>query len=182
MSNETFIRCCAPTMGRLKTGNMFSAAFDSREQMIKELRQLNRMLRKKGLCILPLRWQECRALLYLYRPRLLENDLKDSLSQQLLRECGYHAGTAASCVAQLIARLRSSGEFPHEVGLFLGYPPKDVDGFMHHKDACKLCGLWKVYDDVEGAKRQFARCRHCTEVYLHCLAQGFPLDRLAVAG
>ena len=52
---------------------------------------------------------------------------------------------------------------------------------MHRKEECKLCGLWKVYDDVESAIRQFARCRHCTKVYLDCLTRGFPLEKLAVA-
>ena len=182
MSNETLIRSCAPTMACLRTGNMFTCAFDSREQMTAELRQLNQRLRQKGLRILPLRWRDGRALLYLYRPKLLERDLRDPLSQKLLSECGYTGGDASVCLALLISRLREEKEFPHEVGLFLGYPPADVDGFMHRKDECKLCGLWKVYDDVEGAIRQFARCRHCTAVYLNCLSRGFSLDRLAVAG
>ena len=46
MSNETLIRSCAPTMACLKTGNMFTCAFDSREQMTAELRQLNQRLRQ----------------------------------------------------------------------------------------------------------------------------------------
>ena len=182
MSNETLIRCCAPTMARLKTGNMFSCAFDSRDQMTAELRCLNRRLRQKGLRILPLRWRDGKALLYLYRPKLLERDLSDPLSRKLLSECGYTGEDANVCLARLISRLRAEEGFPHEVGLFLGYPPADVDGFMHRKNECKLCGLWKVYDDVEGAIRQFARCRHCTEVYLNCLSRGFTLDRLTVAG
>lgn len=182
MSDETLIRCCAPTMAKLKTGNMFTCTFDSREQMIAELRRLNQRLRQKGLCILPLRWRDGRALLYLYRPKMLERDLREPLSRKLLSECGYIREDAAGCLVQLISRLRTEKEFPHEIGLFLGYPPADVDGFMHRKDECKLCGLWKVYDDVEGAIRQFARCRHCTEVYLNCLSHGFSLDRLAVAG
>ena len=182
MSNETLIRCCAPTMACLKTGNMFSCAFDSREQMTDELRRLNQRLMQKGLRILPLRWGEGKALLYLYRPKLLERDLRNPLSQKLLSECGYACHGANPCLARLISRMRTEKDFPHEVGLFLGYPPADVDGFMHRKAECKLCGLWKVYDDVEGAVRQFARCRHCTEVYLNCLSRGFTLDRLAVAG
>ena len=181
MSNETLIRCCAPTMACLKTGNMFSCAFESREQMTSELRHLNQRLCRKGLRILPLRWRGGKALLYLYRPKLLERDLRDPLSRKLLKECGYTCGSTNACLARLIARLRTGENFPHEVGLFLGYPPADVDGFMHRKDSYKLCGLWKVYDDVEGAIRQFARCRRCTEVYLDCLSRGFSLDRLAVA-
>ncbi len=181
MSNEILIRCCAPTMACLKTGNMFNCAFGSREQMTDELRQLNRRLGRKGLRILPLRWREGKALLYLYRPRMLERDLSDPLAVRLLSECGYSPENTGACLARLMVRLRTEADFPHEVGLFLGYPPKDVDGFMHRKEECKLCGLWKVYDDVEGALRQFARCRHCTEVYLNCLSRGFSLDRLAVA-
>ena len=154
MSNETLIRCCAPTMACLKTGNMFSCGFESREQMTMELRQLNQRLRRKGLRILPLRWQNGRALLYLYRPRLLERDLRDPLAQRLLAECGYDSGSISL----------------------------DVDGFMHRKEHYKFCGLWKVYDDVEGAIRKFERCRRCTEVYLRRYAQGYTLERLAVAG
>ena len=182
MSNEILIRCCAPTMACLKTGNMFTCAFDSRKQMTKELRQLNQRLSHKGLRILPLRWRDGKALLYLYRPKYLECDLRDPLARRLLLECGYICEGANACLARLISRLRTEEDFPHEVGLFLGYPPADVDGFMHRKDECKLSGLWKVYDDVESAIRQFARCRHCTEVYLDCLSRGFSLDRLAVAG
>ena len=180
MSDETLIRCCAPTMACLKTGSMFNCAFDSREQMTAELRQLNLHLKHKGLRILPLRWRNGKALLYLYRPKLLERDLKNPLSQQLLSECGYSSSSTNACVARLISRLRADGEFPHEAGLFLGYPPADVDGFMHRRDSYKYSGLWKVYDDVDSAVKQFARCRRCTEVYLKCLSRGFSLDRLTV--
>ena len=180
MSNETLIRCCAPTIACLKTGNMFNCVFDSQKQMTEELRLLNQRLREKGLRILPLRWRDGKALLYLYRPKLLERDLRDPLSRKLLAECGYTCGNAGVCLARLISRLRAGEDFPHEVGLFLGYPPADVDGFMHRKHACKLSGIWKVYDDVEGAARQFARCKRCTEVYLRRYRQGYSLDRLTV--
>ena len=181
MSNEILVRCCAPSMACLKTGSMFNCAFESRRQMTDELRRLNQRLGRKGLRILPLRWREGRALLYLYRPKLLERDLSDLWAKALLSECGYTPENTGACLTRLIARLRTGEDFPHEIGLFLGYPPADVDGFMHRKEECKLCGLWKVYDDVESAIRQFARCRHCTKVYLDCLTRGFPLEKLAVA-
>ena len=184
MSTETLIRCCAPTMARLKTGNMFACFFENREQMIRELRQLNRKLGGKGLRILPLRWheEEKKALLYLYRPSMLEKDLNSETSRRLLMECGYEPGSINQCLTQLMSRIRGQDVFPHEVGLFLGYPPADVDGFMHRKDQVKLCGMWKVYDDVDGAMRQFRRCKHCTRVYLQCYARGTALEKLAVAG
>ena len=181
MSNEMLIRCCAPTMASLKTGNMFNCPFSSREEMTAELRKLNKALGRKGLRAIPLRWSGGKALVYLYRPKMLEKDLRDELAEKLLSECGYSCGNPNACIAKLISRIRDDGDFPHEIGLFLGYPPADVDGFMHRKHACKLSGIWKVYDDVEGAARQFARCRRCTEVYLRRFAEGFPIERLAVA-
>ena len=44
MSNEMLIRCCAPTMASLKTGNMFNCPFAGKEEMIAELRRLNQVL------------------------------------------------------------------------------------------------------------------------------------------
>ena len=82
MSNEILIRCCAPTMACLKTGNMFNCVFSRREQMTEELRRLNQRLGRKGLRILPLRWRNVKALLYLYRPRMLERDLRDPLARK----------------------------------------------------------------------------------------------------
>ena len=142
MSNEMLIRCCAPTMASLKTGNMFNCPFGSREEMTAELRRLNQILGHKGLCVLPLRWSDGHALVYLYRPKMLEKDLQNNLAAQLLAECGYTCGNPNGCVAQLIARLRNGQDFPHEVGLFLGYPPADVDGFMHRKHSLVGCHLW----------------------------------------
>ena len=82
MFHELLIRCCAPTMASLKTGNMFSCPFSSREEMTAELRKLNRRLGQKGLRILPLRWENGRALVYLYRPHMLEKDLRNDLGGQ----------------------------------------------------------------------------------------------------
>ena len=113
---------------------------------------------------------------------MLERDLKNTLAEMLLCECGYVCGGANLCLAQLIERLRASSDFPHEIGLFLGYPPEDVEGFMHNRKACKLCGIWKVYSNVDAAKRQFSRCRRCTEVYLKRYKEGDSIEKLAVAG
>ena len=47
-------------------------------------------------------------------------------------------------------------DFPHEIGIFLGYPLWDVEGFIANKGQnYKLCGYWKVYEDVSGAIDRF---------------------------
>ncbi len=180
MSDETVIRCCAPTLARLKTGSLFRCAFASREEMISAMLYLNRELGEKGVRAIPLKWQEGQCLIYLYRPRMLRRDLQDPAARRLLKECGYREGSCGECLSGLIRRLRDQKDFPHEIGLFLGYPPADVDGFMHHRQACPLKGLWKVYEDEDGARLLFERYRRCTEEYLRQHARGCGLSRLCV--
>ena len=182
MFHEMLIRCAAPTLAGMKTGSLFTAPFEIREQMTRELRTLNRSLCPKGLRLVPLRWRAGKALLYLYRPARLARDLRDPLAIRLLRECGYPGTDVDRALAHLIQRLGIQQDFPHEIGLFLGYPPADVDGFMHRRAHCKGCGLWKVYDDLDGALRQFERCRRCTAAYLRRYAAGWTVDALAIAG
>ena len=136
----------------------------SPEELRQEVRRINRLLAGKGLCLLPLRFDGSRALLYLYRPSRLRQDLEDAEAVRLLEESGYPCHSAGQCVACLIRRLRESEEFPHEIGLFLSYPPEDVRGFIENK-ACrfKCAGLWKVYGDEERAKELFRQYKRCTD-------------------
>ena len=156
MSEETMIRNCSPTLAGIKTGNLFRCCYETAADMREAVRHWNRLLGKKGVRILPLRYQNKHALMYVYRPSHLSADLRDASADAILRRCGYTAKTSEHCIVELMKRLRSDTDFPHEIGLFLGYPPADVDGFMHRKEHYKVCGLWKVYDDVEGAVRQFS--------------------------
>lgn len=50
---------------------------------------------------------------------------------------------------ELVLRLQS-GEFPHEIGVFLGYPLKDVLGFMGYgKNELVEIKNWRIYGDKE---------------------------------
>ena len=183
MSNEMLVRCCAPTLAGLKTGSLFSCPYESREELMRELRRVNRDLSPCGLRILPLRCCGGRALLYLFRPAELERDLSGRCAREILNEAGYENRGLGRCMQCLIRRLQSGGDFPHEIGLFLSYPPEDVQGFVEQgPDRCKCVGCWKVYGDVERAKKIFCRYKQCTEVYCRCVRSGIPLEKLAVAG
>lgn len=183
MSEEMIIRHCSPTLAGLKTGNLFSCACDTREELTLALRKLNRTLVPKGLRVIPLRFRGGRALIYVYRPKGLKRDLSDEQARAILEGQGYMPECTDQCVMQLIRRLRTSEEFPHEIGLFLSYPPEDVCGFIRN-GACnhKCVGCWKVYGDEEAARRTFARYEKCTRVYGERWQSGSSLERLTVAG
>lgn len=181
MSDEQVIRHCAPTLASLKTANLFSCAFADRDQMLSYVRQLNMRLMDKGLRVLPLRYRDGLGLIYLYRPDRLSRDLHDCTACRLLKQCGYPCQDEKQCLRHLMERLDQQQDFPHEIGLFLGYPPEDVDGFITHREECKCCGYWKVYGDVEAAQRTFARYRKCSDIYWRLWREGRSMERLTVA-
>ena len=133
MTDAHLIRHCAPTLAGLKTASLFNCPFSSREELMDIIRRANKRLGGKGLRILPLRFNENRALIYIYRPKKLSADLADTKASGILKQCGYRDGSCEHCVCQLAQKLRSQADFPHEIGLFLGYPPEDVCGFMENK-------------------------------------------------
>ncbi len=75
MSEEILISQCSPTLAGLKTGNMFSVTVEPGQDICDELRELNRLLGKKGIRVVILRRTDKKALLYLYRPDFLKRDL-----------------------------------------------------------------------------------------------------------
>lgn len=182
MSEEIFIRYCSPTLAGIKTANLFSCHFKDEKEMRESVRRLNVILVKKGIRVVPLRFHEGCALIYAYRPSKLLQDLQQTDACSLLKERGYVSEAPERCIVQLIRRLADGGEFPHEIGLFLGYPPEDVCGFIENKAGGYKCvGEWKVYGDVDQAREIFAKYRKCTEVYCTQFAQGKSIERLTVA-
>lgn len=183
MSEEMLIEHCSPTLAGIKTGSLFSCKADHIEDVKKTIRALNRLLAKKGLRILPIRYRKGRVLIYVYRPAYLMRDLGDTTAREILDARGYACENPEACIARLVKNLAVSDDFPHEIGLFLGYPPEDVRGFIENKaEGFKCVGYWKVYGDEAKAKRLFEKYKKCTDVYSRHFAEGSPLERLTVVG
>ena len=181
MSEDQVIRHCAPTLAGLKTGNIFNASYENEEELKASLAAFNEILTDRGLRITCLRAGGGRALVYLYRPQSLLEDLSCLEAKALLQQFGYEADDPQSCIDRLAKKISLNESFPHEIGLFLGYPPEDVKGFIDFRGKdCKTCGYWKVYGDAQAAEKRFAQFTKCTGVYMKCLHCGAGLAKLAV--
>lgn len=182
MSEELLVQHCSPTLAGMKTGNLFNCKFADNVEVRKCLRCWNCMLVKKGLRALPLRYSKDRALIYVYRPSKLSQDLQRGTARKILQDLGYETGKPDRCVRKLRKRLKENEDFPHEIGLFLGYPPEDVQGFIeHHAEGYKCVGCWKVYGDADAARKTFAKYKKCTDIYCTLFAKGMSIERLTVA-
>lgn len=66
MSLENVIRQCAPTMANIKTGSLFPVPYTTKEQLEKEIQELNSILVPKGLYLIPLRYTNKKDCITLY--------------------------------------------------------------------------------------------------------------------
>ncbi len=183
MSEEMLVKYCSPTIVGIKTANLFTCRFESKADEHHSLNKLNRLLSSKGLRIIPLRHHKGATLIYIYRPSLLKKDLKNKAASGILKDMGYTCDNINKCLTRLMKKLRTEESFPHEIGLFLGYPPEDVEGFIHNKaEGCKCVGCWKVYGDAEKAQNTFDKYKKCTEICCSLVAKGCSVEKLAVCG
>lgn len=181
MSEKMIVEQCSPTLAGMKTGSVFHCSYENEAELHSEISRFNGVLIPKGLRMLPLKKDGRRALIYVYRPTQLEKDVNESSAIDILKSYGYSSGCESSLVARLRERLCESECFPHEIGLFLGYPPEDVKGFIDNKAAsCKCCGYWKVYGDEKKAGKTFDKFRKCTKVYCGCYERSACFHKLIV--
>ena len=179
MSDELILRQASPTLAGLKTGSLFTVPYRTESELRADVADMNRRLAPKGVDLRVLRVRR-RALLYLSRPSYLSRDFSQAEAASLLRQYGYAAEDSEQCLERLGERLRAGGDFPHEIGLFLGYPAEDVRGFIEEKDAFKCVGTWKVYGDAEAAQKRFTQFEKCTAAYCRLYHSGSSIERLTV--
>lgn len=142
----------------------------------------NRRLNIRGIFVTVLRTRGRRSLIYIYRPKELKRNLEAAGARVLLKRFGYRSSDPEESLARLRRRFAAEGDFPHEIGLFLGYPIEDVEGFIEHGGkGCKCSGCWKVYGDVEKAQALFASYKECRRRLMVQWTRGASVSSLAVA-
>lgn len=181
MLERAIIEHASPTLARLKLGNLFNHAMG--KGFPAEYAALGRELADKGVTMTILKAVNGKALIYIYRAEKLKRTLADEGVRQLLRACGYSRFDVSGALDTIKARLNDIDAFPHEIGVFLGYPLEDVLGFIENGGRnCLSCGCWKVYANECVALEAFARFEKCKSVYQRLFASGCPLSKLTVAG
>ncbi len=181
MPDSIIVENCSPTLAGIKTGNIFTIDRSLISDIREELRELNQCFIEKGLRAIPLKITEKNVIIYLYRPEKLKADLSSKEARDILLKKGYSCNSIESDIVHLIRHIREDLSFPHEIGLFLGYPPIDVKGFMEDtRKGVKCVGYWKVYGDKEKAEKTFSTYRKCTEIYKKCLSGGRHLSQMVV--
>lgn len=178
---------CAPTLAGLKAASMVALPGRSMEELGDFFRVYEQCFACKGLKVMELRQQKAHVLLLIYRPVVLQRLLRRKTAKDILAMCGYPPEDA---LEELLSHLKRRMEqklmehgvrngFPHEIGLFLGYPPHDVKGFIQHGGRnFRQCGFWKVYDNEKAVLHLFHCYAVCTKRVYDSLQEGVSLQSM----
>lgn len=123
---------------------------------------------------LPLQIKERSLLLLCFNRKNLEQQLAHAGIRTLLQKAGYHQhATLDALLSALKLRLSEQDGFPHEIGLFIGYPAKDVAAFMGLIKLPFACqGLWKIFGNPDQSLCLAEQYRFCRQRMSAVLAAG----------
>lgn len=145
----------APTLRRLKPATLICPGRNAR-RLLPAWRECRAAMRRRlGVEIANLREEYDSLLLLIHRPDALVERLDAPGARRLLGAAGYPVGDngLTGMLRELASRCGPDREFPHEIGVFLGYPPGDVECFMRARGgACLETCAWKAYGDIESAR------------------------------
>jgi len=183
MSENLLVTYCSPTLAGMKTGNLFNCECHCGSTLQDVIAEWNEMLNPKGVYIKVMRFEKGQALIYVYRKTRLEKEINCSEIRAFLKSQGYECSCLERMLDILSQKLSAGSDFPHEIGVFLGYPFDDVKGFIENKGKnFKSVGTWKVYGNECAAKKLFSKYRKCTDVYCKRFKEGSDLLKLTVEG
>ncbi len=147
------------------------------------LASYQRCFQCKGISMYRLAESETCVMILFYRAAALSSMLHLPQARALLESLGYPVdGRLSDMLGELEHRVCTCTAFPHEIGLFLGYPVADVRGFMeHHGHAYRCSGCWKVYADEAKTRALFDLYASCTRTFCARLAEGTAFPELVQA-
>ena len=168
---EKIANQCAPVLAGVKPSNMLVLEN-------KHIRDVVRVLEGTGLSWRCLYAGEEKNIWLLYRKEAMEETVLGKEQMLFLREWGYEEDTLERMLMKFSQRFRQYRKdknlpFPHEMGVFLGYPMADVKGFIKYEGKNYLyCGYWKVYDNVEERKELFRTYEEIRKVFVEEARKG----------
>ena len=186
MFEKLLIEQAAPTLAGIKPASLFPYCADSLEHAFNEIVEWDRKLSVSGIRIMALCSceEKNRVLVYSYRITALNKLLSDGDTMDFLAGCGYDTcdQSCENMLRQLALRTGCVSGMPHEIGVFLGYPLEDVEGFIKNNGKNhSFCGYWKAYGDPEAAQKRFDQYRRCTAACCEQFRKGTAITQLIAA-
>lgn len=177
---KTLVYHCSPALLGIKSANLINVSIDKYPNIFNELEELNRLFNPRIIFTI-LHVTNKHVLILVYRKNKLAKTIFNDNSYSYLLKYNYpilkDLDVYLECLKQ---RLISSGKnnFPHEIGVFLGYDLNDIIEFQNGNKNCLLVGYWKVFSDLENKKKIFNQYNKCISTVYSLIEKGYDLENI----
>lgn len=139
--------------------------------------QLDKILQGSMLSYYMLAESEDKTVLLLFHKRSLEEYLLLPDNLTLLKEMGYQRFGMYDILPVFALRYQNylavRQDFPHEMGVLLGYPIEDVRGFIDHNGKNFIfSGYWKVYGNPALKMQLFRSYERAKHTLVQLISEG----------
>lgn len=173
---------CGPALAGIKPANIVACYKKNISDVHQSIDRLNKELNFKDIYLESLCECEKRILLIVYRKEVLSRQLKKPEIRKFLYSYGYNINNSIDDDLEVLKKKICTKDFPHEIGVFLGYPLHDIYGFLYQNTSeCILTGEWKVYRDKAGAEKLFERYNRCRNALRKRIREGKTLAQIFCA-
>ena len=166
-----------PALCGIKPSCLFSLKREEDVFACQKVKNVCRDFKTEGKKIAVIVKDKEHSLYFVYDQKAVGDLCKNRDSICYLEQKGYPVEKGSAYIlAELFSRLKNRKDFPHEIGLFLGYPLSDVIQFEKRKgNGCAYCGYWKVYSDVDNALELMKKYRDCRSFCKYSCQQGYSI-------
>jgi hypothetical protein len=167
---------CAPLIAGLKISNLLNIR---REDYV----SMKKIVKHSQFSWYLLFETEKKITVLLFQRDSLESYLGKRQVREMFKQAGY-ANLSLGCVLREFSiryrgYMERKNDFPHEMGLLLGYPTEDVEGFITHQgDDCLCVGYWKVYANKERKLKLFESFENAKESLIQLLSCGISMETI----
>ena len=180
---ESLVKNASPTLANIKASNLYNFHFATAEEADDAINHFNSLMNPKGIYVDFVRREKDFYLIFVYRVSKVKNILANEEVHSFLMEKGFpDTGDVYGYIDVLKKKMAKGEDFPHEIGVFLGYPLPEVKAFIETGGRdCKFCGDWKAYHDEQYARCMYCKYKHCKEVYVRTYLGGRRFSDMLVA-
>ncbi len=165
---------CAPVIVGIKIANLLVLNAYEEQYALNLFQDTQLML--QAICKF-----ELKTYYLLYQPKKLKEYIQQQQVLEYLKELGY-LNCSLDIILQEVAYkynkfMYERSNFPHEIGLLLGYPLNDVLRFIEEKGTGYLySGYWKVYDNLPETLFIFSQYHRARQILKRLILHGGKLS------
>lgn len=167
---------CAPVITGIKVSNLFIIDKNKVEELYD-------IIAGTDISAYYLYEVDIKANILLYRKNELQQYLLKRENEDFIRSMGYQSTYLDEFLPEFAVRFSfyqlTQCEFPHEMGILLGYPVEDVEGFIINDGKNELyTGYWKVYANLPEKLVLFNYYEAAREHFICLVAKGMDMNSI----